>query len=331
MPIHLIAPGKRKGNRFYLVRGQIGGRDIEVSTKTRDPEAAARFKVELERRALDARIPGAAEEITFAKAAELYRAWRDPSDADKKRIDRVVAHLGQMAVGAILQADLVDAAIKLHPAGAPATRNREVLRPAAAILHYAAEQRYCAWLRIKLFKEPRPRTRSVTIDTAATLLQATTGMQQLLLLWLFRQGNRISDALRVEWERIDLVGATVRMRIGKTDEWTTAPLHEDLVAALANIKEEERGQFVFPWRSRFSVYNWLRPLVQSLGLAFTPHMARHSLGTWLNAQGAGLKTIMAALGHADPKSSMRYQTADVEIVRQAGAKVGRLIKGRDNS
>lgn len=71
--------------------------------------------------------------------------------------------------------------------------------------------------------------------------------------------------------------------------------------------------------------------MQSLGLAFTPHMARHSLGTWLNAQGAGLKTIMAALGHADPKSSMRYQTADVEIVRQAGAKVGRLIKGRDNS
>jgi hypothetical protein len=54
---------------------------------------------------------------------------------------------------------------------------------------------------------------------------------------------------------------------------------------------------------------------------FTAHMARHSLGTWLNEDGAGLRTIMEALGHADVHSSIRYQSADVEIVRAAINKV----------
>ena len=57
-------------------------------------------------------------------------------------------------------------------------------------------------------------------------------------------------------------------------------------------------------------------------------MARHSLGTWLNASGAGLKTIMAALGHTDPKSSLRYQAADIETVRAATLKLAGDLRGK---
>jgi integrase len=55
----------------------------------------------------------------------------------------------------------------------------------------------------------------------------------------------------------------------------------------------------------------------------------HSLGTWLNDGGAGGRTIMAALGHADPKSSARYQSPNVDTIRDAMRKIAPLSGGRD--
>lgn len=67
---------------------------------------------------------------------------------------------------------------------------------------------------------------------------------------------------------------------------------------------EARCGPLFPWSDRTSVYRWLRPLSQqTLGQRFTPHQARHNLGTWLANDNATRRTTMSALGHADPKSS----------------------------
>ena len=52
-------------------------------------------------------------------------------------------------------------------------------------------------------------------------------------------------------------------------------------------------------------------------------MARHTVGTMLNAQGGFLRIIMDRLGPADVKSSLRYQAGDIEVVREA---INRLSK-----
>ena len=44
----------------------------------------------------------------------------------------------------------------------------------------------------------------------------------------------------------------------------------------------------------------------------------------INAQGASLRTIMDRLGHADVKSSLRYQAGDIEVVREAGKRLPKL-------
>jgi hypothetical protein len=51
-------------------------------------------------------------------------------------------------------------------------------------------------------------------------------------------------------------------------------------------------------------------------VTFTPHMAKHALSKALNRYGAGLQT---------PASSLRYQDADLEIVREAMAKVSATL------
>lgn len=255
--------------------------------------------------------------MSFARAADAYLAYRDPSEAERKRVARVKAILGKRVAGELRQADLVDAAIQLQPRSLASTRNREVMRPAAAVLHYAARNGWCDWLRLELFREARPKTRALAPEAAAALVLAADDADlRLLLVWLFRQGDRISDALRVSWIELDLSAATVRMRIGKTDRWRTAPLHHELVAMLGNRSDKE-GR-VFRWQTRSGVYPPLRALCTRVGIKMTPHMARHSMATWMVSAGVNLRTIMAAGGWQDVKSVVRYAASDVEEVRAAG-------------
>ncbi len=320
MSIRLYAPGTRKGNRFWLARITVDGRRVEVSTATIDKASAQRWAREFERRIRQDRPPRPGEAVTFTRAADAYLAYRDPNRAEQRRVERVKAMLGHRSVGDLRQADLVDAARQLQPRGAPATRNREVIRPAAAILHYAAKNGWCDWLRVELFREPRPKTRAVSIEAAgAAIANADDDDLRLLLVWLFRQGDRISDALRVSWDEIDLQATTVRMRIGKTDRWRLAPLHIELIPLLGNCTEKT-GR-LFRWETKSGVYKPLRALCTKIGIKITPHMARHSMATWMAAAGVNLRTIMAAGGWQDVKSVVRYADSDVEEVRAASARL----------
>lgn len=132
MPLKLIPPGGRKGNRFYIARGTVGDRSVEVSTKATDRASAQKFAKELERELIAAEPPRPGDDVTFATAADLYVAYRDPAKADRQRIDKLRTVLGKSRVREIRQLDLVNAADILCPEKSPATRNREVLRIAAA-------------------------------------------------------------------------------------------------------------------------------------------------------------------------------------------------------
>lgn len=328
MPLRLIPPGKRKGNRWYLVRGSVNDRDIEVSTKTRHKAVAEKFRQDLERELLARRRPRPGEAITFETVAGLYAEFRGldlalARERDAQRIRRLNVVLGKRMIADIRQADLVEAANILCPNLTPQTKNREAMRIGAAVLHYAAENDYCEWRRIRLFKEPRPQTRAVSMDVASALVGAAQeGKRRLLLLWLFHHGTRISQTLGITWETgISLRERMFRIYDKKGNRWREFPLHPELLEELSAIPEPARVGRLWPWRSTSGVYWWLRPLVREMQITFTPHMARHSRGRWLNEAGAGLRTIMEALGHDDPKSSIRYQSADIEMVRAVDEKI----------
>src|SRR5262249_20591846 len=146
----------------------------------------------------------------------------------------------------------------------------------------------------------------------------------LFLLWICAHGTRITQTLEISWDNVDLQRRVFRIYNKKGQRWEEYPLAEDVTERLETVPPQERVGRLFPtWSGKTSVYFWLRPLVRKLRVTFTPHMARHALGTALNAQGVGLRTIMAALGHSNPRSSMRYQAADVELVRAATASIPR--------
>jgi len=64
---------------------------------------------------------------------------------------------------------------------------------------------------------------------------------------------------------LDLSADKVRLTIGKSrNKVKSMPLPPHLVAVFANLAPCDGG-YLFPWRSRSSVYKWFKPLCQRLG------------------------------------------------------------------
>jgi hypothetical protein len=322
VPLRLIPPGKRKGNKHFIVRGRFLGVDIERSCETSSPKDAAEYKARLEIELLRGDIPTPGADIKFHRACDLYLAAKPHlSPKDRRAVEHLKQGIADKSLASIVQADIDTAASTLYPGNSPESIARLVYTPAGAVLHYAAENHWRGWLRLKRPKQKEPETRAATDAAATALLKATTGKKHLLLLWLFQQGSRISTALSVDCARISLETREYEIYVSKSRIWRTFPIDDEVYEAL--LRDPDMMGFggrLFPWSDPSSVYFWLRPLVKELGIIFTPHMARHRLGKKMRKH--GLRTIMDALGQTNPKSAFRYVASDIEAVRDAMKSLG---------
>lgn len=301
--MQFYAPGTRKGNRTYIVRASVNGRQVEkVLEATKLPNAkkeAGDFLASIRGRAPD-------EIVTFEYAARAYMAFKKPRKDDERWIERLIAYMGARDVREIKSDDIRQAADALCPHVLPETKIRYVYTPASAILHYAAEQDWCVYRRIRRPSFSRLSKRTPASNDAVRLLLAnTTGHQHLLLAWLYETGQRITDSLRLLRRDIDLGQGSARVGSRKTDDHGELGLSPELVVMLANAPHLPSGR-VFPWRDRYGVYRWLRPLCKRLGVSYTPHQSRHAMATDLRALGYDMKAIAERGLWRDERSAGRY-------------------------
>ncbi len=335
-----LPPGRR-GASWYITGVDSSGR-FEVSTGVRDKgnrRAAEAFAQDFLDERARRRVPGAGEQVGFHAAARHYKAANPHlSKNDIAKVDAVAAEIGNIDCRTVTHAHLVAAADTLKPGRKDSTKNRWVIGPGAAVLHYAASNKWCDYTRLSKFWESRKTDREPARDEDLALLIANVeaparkskfgrrrddnvGFKKILLMMLYEHGLRLGHLLAVQVPHIDLPRGEVKVRIGKSDEWVTLVLSPALVAAIANLLEEIRlrprtralgrhvprkGRF-FPWTSNRGVYAWLKPLRERLGVTYTPHMSRHKLAT--DADRAQIPDKRAAeLGvWQDPRSLHRYQ------------------------
>lgn len=342
----LYPPGSRtrsdrKTNRWYIWKGRLLGRQREIVCRdesgrpTADARAAKRFLRRLfaTSEKLDRGAHAQARGLTFATAAQAYANARNLPKAQRKFVDKLARELGHLPIAAIRQADLDRAAGALYPHAVAATKNRQVYATGAAILHYGAENDWCEYRRIKKLREPKPETRRPRADTFRLLFANTRGLRRLLIMVLFRQGWRISEALAWRADKIDMAQSVTEIWVPKSRLWKTVPLHYEVVAAVAARTDAERWHaekwmrvqrpgHVFPWRVPSQVYWWLRPLCRKLGLEFTPHMARHEFASALREQGATPRDLVDAGSWTSERSTARYDRAAAERARALVNKLG---------
>lgn len=321
MSYKLLPPGRR--GKFWTARGTFAGRRREASTGQTVREDAERWAADWAAGIYRHEVPDASDAVTFGRAAQAFIHFKRPTLDDERLILALADWFKDRPVKILTHAHLVDAARALRPHGSNATRNRKIIGPAAAVLHYAADQGWCEYRRFKKFAVSRKSPREPVSDAdMGRLMAATDGPHRLLLAILYETGLRISDALSLAWNDVDLTAGRVSVRISKTDDSASLPLSPSLVVLLANMPG--RVGRVLPWTSRMSVYKWLRPLCRRLGIAYTPHQSRHALASALLAAGVPDKAAADYGVWRDPRSLQRYQQVRPEHrpERNAGSLLG---------
>jgi integrase len=286
MPFKLVAP-KAGRSPFYRVRGSEYGIYINRSTKTGDRKVAAKFLAEWRAQAQRDAISGRERkgEVTFAGAALAYMR----AGGEARFLAPLLRHFGEAPLADMGQPDIDAAAVALYPDATPATRNRQVYSPVSAVLKHAGVEKP---LRRPKGARSVPRLHWLRPEQAFALMAAATTVHArfgALVTFLLYCGPRLSEALRLEWDDVDLQRGTAFLRRTKNGSPTPLHLPPIVVSALANVQAENGRVFGLSKSGR--LYALLASAERASGVTLPAgiafHILRHSHATWCRHETGG--------------------------------------------
>lgn len=169
----------------------------------------------------------------------------------------------------------------------------------------------------------RPREREhLTQKEVESLIEAARkgrwGVRDAtLILMCFSHGLRLSEALRLRWNHLDLDQGIIHLRRLKNGLGGDHRLRGIEIRALRRMRRQNRhpaGDYVFtsergsPLGGR-TVQLMLDRIAERAGLKHLnihPHCLRHSTGYYLSERGADLRLIQSYLGHREVRHTTRY-------------------------
>lgn len=233
MPLKLV---KRPGSALWYVRGTVRGQSTFESTGTADREKAEAFRAKREAELWDNSVFGTRAKITFAGAVESYVKAKPPRPTTKYHVLRLVNHFGNTPLRKINQ-EALDRAydVILTPKAGPATRLRGVLTPLNAILEHASRRGWCDRPNFERPKQPQSRIAYLLPHQARDLVNAAAPHLKPMLVFLITTGARMSEALELDWQDVDLRAGRVtfaRTKNGRDRRFDMPPATIATLAAL---------------------------------------------------------------------------------------------------
>lgn len=286
----------QRGEVWYY-RGTVAGRRLRGSTGSTVKETAARIASEIESREWKRRLDGPQAVLTFAQAAINYRA----AGKSTRFLEKIEDHWKDTLVKNITAGAIKQSAHDLYPGTSNATKNRHVIVPTQAIINHAAEAELCPPIRIRRFKIDTKVKKPATLEWVQAFQKAASPHVGALALFMFLTGARISEALAVGWDDIDLRQRTVLIRQTKIGAERLAHLPDTLVVALANIERRPLRK-VFRYVTRSSGIKVWRETIDRAGIERLPfHSCRHGFATALLQAGVDPVTVAKLGGWKTPK------------------------------
>lgn len=173
-------------------------------------------------------------------------------------------------------------------------------------------------------KNAELRTREhLTSDEVEALIRAARSSGRhshrdaTLILLMYRHGLRVSEAIALRWEAIELKAGLLHVTRLKNGTPSTHPLRGPELRALRAL--DQTGPYVFcSERGGPMTSSNVRHLIARLGveahLPFRahPHMLRHALGYTLASQGIDTRAIQLYLGHKSITHTAHYTALSPE-------------------
>lgn len=240
---------------------------------------------------------------TFASTAESYLAH----GGEGRYLPRIIEWFGDRPLTEIAPFDVRQMATELFPTQSNATRNRQAITPARAVLSHGYDRGWGPAIRIRNLKVPPAEKR---IPASPVWMFAFLRQCELdalphlaaMVLMMHQTGARISEACRVEWADLDLPNRRLTLLRTKTSRFSVRFLTDELVARISALPRIP-GKPVFQYTTRYSVNDRIAAVCRRAGITYkSSHMVgRHSFATNAMASGIDIATAMEAGGWKSTK------------------------------
>jgi integrase len=304
MPLSLC---KRDGFSNWYIRGTYLGVKVFKSSGTDRKSIAKTQQKDIEHQIEKG---GGVYHYNFTDACLEYAKFCPRGELQYAR--RLLDYFKETPLIDINQAAIEKCVGKLYPEGKPGTINRNIITPIAAILHHAASLDMCQWMRVKRRKEPRGRDAILTSEQADALLDAASTKLEPVIRFMLTTGCRAGEAIKLEWQDVDLPRNHVTFRNTKNGETYGCHLHPTTVITLANLIKRNDTVFGYTYLNRKALNRDFKAACNKAGIEYgrnggiTPHSLRHTYATWHRENGQDLRSVMALGRWKDIKSVVRY-------------------------
>lgn len=290
MPLKL----KRYPDRspHWYIRGTVQGVRVFESTGESQKSKAAAVLETRQREIFERRLYGEARTLTFAEAAIDYM----DGGGDRRFLAPIIERIGMKPLAEINQSLADQTAHALYPGRKPATHARQVHTPIIAVMTKAAKNGNCGKPSIEKPKGEKVRIKVAGDAHIQALLPHCTARLKAMVLLLTYTGMRVSEACRLTADDFNLQEGWAVCGRTKNGEPRMVPLPPSVVAAVANVIEDDGPALSYV--SRDAVNKDLQRTAKRAGL---PHMSSHKIGRHtfaarILAAGHGIKTLKEAGG-----------------------------------
>lgn len=294
MPLKIYRRGE-----IWHYRGTVAGRRVRGSTQTADKKRALEIASQREEREWKSHHHGPETVLTFADAAMLYRQ----ADKPTRFLAEVEDYWKDTPVRKINSGAVRQSAIVLYPNATGATRNRNVIVPTQAIINHAAKLEMCQPLKVERYPVVTKSKEPVTWRWVQKFMGVASPHLGALACFMFLTGARISEALSVTWDDVDLQNRRVLIKQTKIGDERRAHMPPALVAAIANIpSNREPDAPVFGYSSRSTAKPvWRAACKRAKIKPLSYHSCRHGFATAMLHAGIDPITVAKLGGWKDPK------------------------------
>lgn len=312
----------RKSNGIYHAVGTVGNRRVRQSLGTRNKDQAQELCAQLEAKEWKRHSYGEESVRTFEDAAISYME----QGGERRFLAPLIRYFRGRNLNSIKPADIRETALKLYPKAAASTRNRQVIVPVRAVLLHAHDRGWCGAVKVKQFETPKSR-KHTPVDRQwldAFMAEADkSGMPHLsaIVLFMNQTGARVSEAVNLLGEHVDLSERVALLAKTKTDEWSPRYLTAEVVTRMAGMGIGA-GKNVFWYTDPKAVNKAMKRVAERAGIEpRTTHSAgRHSFGTNAMSLNVGIKDAMEAGGWKSAKLFMETYVHSQEGGRKVAAK-----------
>jgi integrase len=289
MPIKLI---RRNGTGNYYLRGNVAGTNVYASTGTSDRQAAENIKIRTEAEILERASLGRRATVTFAEVALNYIN----SGGETRFLAPILNHFGaRTRLAEIDNAAINQAAAKLYADAKPATINRQLITPIAAILSMAAEDGLCYPVKLRRRRVTDKKNRWLTPEEFESLAANLDAHLLPIIGFMIGTGARVRETLTLQAATLYLTQGQALLTDTKNGSPRMVRIPARSIEMIETRKQPETGT-VFttnkgrPYAIKDNTGGQIRRGFNKardnagLGSDVTPHTIRHTWATWHYAQ-----------------------------------------------